>query len=178
MQTIGQILLALAFCLAAALPARADQANYEALLTRLAAATSQQEADQLSGEIWQVWLTAPDEAAQAVLDEALSRRRSYDFLGAIHHLDKLVTDWPNYAEGWNQRATLHFLRGDFEASLADVARVLALEPRHFGALSGKAVILHQQGRAALAQIALREALTHHPFLRERALLNNVPGTDL
>lgn len=163
-----------------ALPAAAanDRADYEALLAALAEAENRAQADRLSSEIWQIWLTAPDAAAQEVLDAAMDRRQAYDFLGAIDHLNRLVAGWPDYAEGWNQRATIHFLRGDLEASLADVEEVLAREPRHFGALSGRAVIYFQQGRIPLAQIAVREALRYHPYLNERFILDAVPGTDL
>ncbi len=152
--------------------------RYETLLAELRGAQSQAEADLLSGQIWEVWLTAPDEAAQEVLDAAMRRRQAYDFLGAIAELDRLIEYYPDYAEGWNQRATVHFLRGDFEASLSDVEEVLAREPRHFGALSGRGMILFQQGNLPLAQIAIREALKHHPFLRERAILDASPGKDL
>ena len=161
-----------------ALPAAADDARYETLLTDLRGAETKAEADRLSDEIWQVWLTAPDEAAQEVLDAAMERRMNYDFFGAIGHLDRLVESYPDYAEGWNQRATMYFLIGDFDRSLADVAEVLAREPRHFGALSGKAVILYRQGKVPLAQITVREALKHHPFLNERAILDAPSGTDL
>jgi len=152
--------------------------RYEDPMSRLAGASSQAEADSLSSEIWRIWLTAPDPVAQEVLDAALSRRRARDYLGAILHLERLIKGWPDYAEGWNQRATVHFLTGNYEASLADVAEVLVREPRHFGALSGKAVILFRQGRTALAQIASREALRHHPVLRERAILDISAGIDL
>ena len=167
--------LTVCFC---ALSAHASGERYEQLMSKLAAAQSQPEADQLASEIWQIWLTAPDPAAQEVLDAALARRQARDYFGAILHLNRLIADWPNYAEGWNQRATIHFLLGDYSASLADVAEVLAREPRHFGALSGKAVILYSQGRTALAQIALREAVKHHPFLRERVILDVSDGTEL
>lgn len=176
-QLIGRI-FALAFLWLAALPSQADAQTYEDLMSALASASTKAEADRLSSEIWQIWLTAPDETAQEVLDNAMRRRQAYDFLGAIEHLNRLVTAYPDYAEGWNQRATMYFLRGDFEASLADVDEVLAREPRHFGALSGKAVILFQQGKIPLAQIAVREALKYHPFLNERAILDASPGTDL
>ncbi|MCY4168464.1 MAG: tetratricopeptide repeat protein [Rhodobacter sp.] len=168
------------FCLIvfSSFPAQADGNRYENLMAKLAAARSQSEADTLSSEIWRIWLTAPDEVAQEVLDAALVRRRSRDYLGAIRQLDRLIGGWPDYAEGWNQRATVHFLRGDYDASLVDVAEVLAREPRHFGALSGKALILYRQGRTALALITLREALRHNPFLRERAMLEALGGTEL
>ncbi|MDJ0825317.1 MAG: hypothetical protein QNJ16_07435 [Rhodobacter sp.] len=163
-----------------ALPVAAETsgARYEALLAELRGAQSAAEADRLSDEIWQVWLTAPDAAAQEVLDAAMQRRVNYDFAGAIGHLDRLVETYPDFVEGWNQRATMYFLVGDFERSLADVAEVLVREPRHFGALSGKAVILYQQGKVPLAQIAVREALKHHPFLNERFILNAGGGQQL
>ncbi len=155
-----------------------DPASYDDLMAALAQAESQAQADLLAAKIWDVWLTAPDEAAQEVLNAAMERRQAYDFRGAIRELDRLVAAYPDYAEGWNQRATMHFMVGDFEASLADVEEVLAREPRHFGALAGKGVILFQQGRIPLAQLAVREGLRHHPFLRERALLGADQGTDL
>ncbi|KMW57194.1 TPR domain protein [Candidatus Rhodobacter oscarellae] len=172
--TFLRLLLAVLILVA---PAKADEA-YEALMTELAAAPSKAEADRLSGAIWQVWLTAPDEAAQEVLDNALERRANHDFLGAIRETNLLIEGWPDYAEGWNQRATLFYLTGQFERSLADVDEVLAREPRHFGALSGKAVILFNQGKLPLAQVAVREALKYHPFLNERAILQVKPGKDL
>jgi len=158
--------------------ASADAVQYETLMDALAHSTSQADADQIADKIWHVWLTAPDEAAQAVLDAALRRRSAFDFLGAIHELDRLIASYPDYAEGWNQRATMYFMRGDYEASLADVAEVLAREPRHFGALSGKAIIFYRQGKVGLAKIAVRDALKVHPFLHERSLLDVPSGTDL
>ena len=172
----ARLLLSLSLAITAS--AAAAQDGYEDLLAALAKSGSKAEADALSGRIWQIWLTAPDAAAQEVLDAAMTRRENYDFLGAIRHLDRLIETYPDYAEGWNQRATMHFLRGDFDASLSDVAETLAREPRHFGALSGKAVILFQQGRIPLAQIAIREALKYHPFLNERAILDANPGKDI
>ncbi|WP_172293098.1 tetratricopeptide repeat protein [Pseudoruegeria sp. HB172150] len=153
-------------------------AEYEALLSALAVAETPAEADGLVPQIWNHWLTAPDPVAQEALDTALEHRRAYDFLGALSHLDRLVETYPDYAEGWNQRATIYFLTGNFEKSLADVDEVLKREPRHFGALAGRAMIYYQQGRVPLAQIAVREALKFHPFLAERAILDVPAGEDL
>lgn len=170
-------ILFLTLALLSAAMASANE-RYETLLRDLAGADDKAQANALTNEIWQIWLTAPDEAAQAVLDSALQRRSSRDFLGAIGHLDRLVDSYPDYAEGWNQRATMYYMIGDFEASLRDVAETLEREPRHFGALSGKAIILYQQGKIALAQIAMREALKYHPWLNERRILDIEAGEDL
>ena len=174
---LHRILLVPLFVLALAWPALADD-TYEDLLAELAQSQSAADAQRLSQEIWQVWLTAPDEAAQEVLDAAMTRREAYDFRGAIEILNRLITHYPDYAEGWNQRATMYYLVGDFEASLKDVDETLAREPRHFGALAGKSVILFNQGKVGLAQIAVRDALQYHPFLNERFILQANPGKDI
>lgn len=172
------VLRAFIILLTAALPLQAQEDSYDSLMTALAQTQTRAEAEVLAAEIWQIWLTAPDAVAQEVLDAAMERRRAYDFAGAIKELDRLIEFYPDYAEAWNQRATMYFLIGEFDASLADVAQVLTLEPRHFGALAGKGVILFQQGKLPLAQLAVREGLRHHPFLNERAILEASPGTDL
>ena len=109
---------------------------------------------------------------------ALSRRSAYDYAGALKHLNILVESYPNYAEGWNQRATVRFLVGDYEGALADVEEVLKHEPRHFGALAGRGMIYFQQGRLPLAQLSVRNALRVHPFLAERAILDIPAGQEL
>ena len=165
-------------CLSLSALSAQAQDTFEDLLDALAASQSRAEADQFSNQIWELWLTAPDETAQAVLDAAMVRRQSYDYLGAIAQLDKLIEAYPEYAEGWNQRATIYFLRGEYEKSLADVAETLAREPRHFGALAGKSLILFNQGKQALAKIAILEALRYHPFLSERAILGDSKAEDI
>ena len=140
------------------------------LFAALKAAPNEKVANAAIQAIWELWQTAPDDEAQELLDLARQRMRVYDFNGAIEHLDKLVAYAPDYAEGWNTRATTLFLQEKYDQSLDDVAKTLALEPNHFGALAGKAVILMRQGRVELSQDALREAVALNPYLRERGML--------
>lgn len=172
-------------CLVAA-PAFADtcppvtdhSARLAEIVVALNAAESQQEATPLNAELWELWLDAPDEIAQDMLDQGMARRSNYDFLGAISALDRLVDYCPDYAEGYNQRAFARFLAGDLQAALADLDRTLEILPTHTGALSGKALTLMGLGRNDEAQEVLRAALALHPWLQERALLIEPAGTDL
>jgi len=87
-----------------------------------------------------------------------------DYETALVHLDDLVRLAPAFAEGWNKRATVRFLMGDYGASLEDIAQTLQREPRHFGALSGLAVILDRVGDPEGALEAYRRAIRIHPHL--------------
>ena len=124
----------------------------------------------ISGKMWQVWLRAPDEAAQEVLNNGLRRRDSYDFLGAYEEFDRLVEYCPLYAEGFNQRAYISFLREDFPAALIDLDRALALSPHHVAAQSGRALTLMKLDRIEEARAQLLSALENNPWLSERFLL--------
>lgn len=126
-------------------------------------------------DIWSYWLEAPDAEAASLINRALERRRKHDFARALMILDDLVEQAPQWSEGWNQRATVLFEMGLEDRSLADIEKVLRLEPKHFGALAGQAVILMRQGRMRVAQSILRRAVEIHPFLAERAMIVPRPG---
>lgn len=81
---------------------------------------------------------------------------------AIDVLDQVVILAPGFAEGWNKRATVAFMRKDYGASLADIRQTLRIEPRHFGALAGLGMILEQLERDDAALDAYRAALAVHP----------------
>tara|TARA_R100000789_G_scaffold26354_2_gene29418 strand:+ start:15236 stop:15775 length:540 start_codon:yes stop_codon:yes gene_type:complete len=147
---------------------------YQALLT----APDEMTARLITNEMWGYWDNAPDEPSQSMLDEAMRARARFDFVFALERLDALVAYCPFYAEGYNQRAFVNFLREDFEAALPDLERALELNPRHVGALSGRAVTLIALDRDDAAQVALRAALAVNPWLPERALLKSPVGDDL
>jgi tetratricopeptide (TPR) repeat protein len=181
---------ALAPLLAAALlalspPALAEDAKVDAALDRLFAqlriAPDPATAHQIDQAIWAVWTNPTDPTLHARMREVLLARGTGNIAEALRLLDRLVVDYPDYAEGWNQRATIHYMMGNLDLSIADCARVLALEPRHFGALSGRALIYLQQGKRALALKDMAAALAVHPFLTERQLfpeLDRPPATQV
>jgi tetratricopeptide (TPR) repeat protein len=148
------------------------------IIASLGAAKGQEEASILSQELWALWTDAPDERAQALLNDGMARRSNYDFLGSRTALNRLIEYCPAYAEGYNQRAFTNYLQQDFEAALVDLDRALNILPTHVAALSGKALTLMGLGRSAEAQEVLRAALALNPWLQERALLAEPIGTDL
>ena len=134
------------------------------LFERLANAPSQRAAYEVEQTIWGIWLHAPDPRANRLLHEARGAATSGNLVFALDSFNALVEEYPDFAEGWNQRAIMQYLRGDIEQSLEDIARALALEPRHFGALAGRGqcYLLLERPQAALA--AFEAALVAHPWL--------------
>jgi tetratricopeptide (TPR) repeat protein len=104
------------------------------------------------------------------------------FSAAIAVLDKIVTQKPDFAEGWNKRATVYYYANEYGRSLADIERTLALEPRHFGALAGLGMIMQDTGDIPRAIKAFEQAIAVNPTLTnlKRAIeeLNAHIGRDI
>lgn len=157
---------------AVATPARADQTDsrLRGLFDRLQTTSSVTEAQLVEGSIWQIWLESADVQVERKVAAGVIALNRGDLKTALVLFDDVVKRAPNYAEGWNKRATVHFMMDDYDKSLLDVARTLALEPRHFGALSGLGLIYHELGDDTKALKAMEKALELHPLmpgLRER-----------
>lgn len=162
-------LLVLASAAATLADEAADRAALDRLFAELKVAPDAATAQQLGARIWMYWTTPSDPLLAARMSELLTARRNGDLGRALVLADALIADHPDYAEAWNQRATLHYMLGNLDASLADCDQVLAREPRHFGALSGRSLIHLQQGNRALALQDMAAALDINPFLSERQL---------
>lgn len=137
------------------------------LFATLKSSKDEQEADEAVAEIWKVWL----QSGTPELDEKMEQASRLMGAGlaplALPVLDDLVKRAPDWAEAWNQRATALYLTGEHDRSLADIERVLALEPRHFGALAGIGLIRMARGEYREALVAYRRAIAVNPFLKER-----------
>lgn len=151
-----------------ALPER--QAERSDLLKTLAEADNYGAAQNAANALWQFWHVAPDEISQEMLNSGVDAIRYGDYIQAEETLTRLVRYCHEYGEGHNQLAFVYFLQGQDAKSLDLLTRVLELEPAHFGALSGIALIHIRNGRTALGHIYLRRAVALHPWLNERALL--------
>ena len=115
-------------------------------------------------EIWRLWFIGPNEGVTDQLSAASEALSQGDYAQAETRLTSLILKAPNHAEIWNQRAFARFLQRRFEDSLKDIERALMLEPRHFGALAGRARIEAQLGRPAEASRTMGEVGMIHPWM--------------
>ncbi len=114
--------------------------------------------------IWALWCTHEDLSARSAMQRAIGVMAREELDGAEPLLDRLVADWPEWAEVWNKRATLYYLLERDAESVLDIQRTLQLEPRHFGAMSGFGQICLRAGDDTSALLALELALRVNPNL--------------
>ena len=111
------------------------------LFTQLKAISNAEEAKKVEDKIWNLWTTHPSEES---LTELLAKGSEYmmqNQLTSAHNVfSKVIELDPKWAEGWNKRATVLYMMGNFELSQKDIDMVLSLEKRHFGALSGQGLV--------------------------------------
>ena len=130
------------------------------------------EIEALQNGIWQQWLTSGDVALDKELEAGMRALQAGDQTLAIKHFTHLIQLSPDFTEAWNKRATAYYLRGEYRASLDDIAETLRREPRHFGALWGQAGIFRQLGeykRALQVLDRLAGICPHLPGLQEQQL---------
>ena len=131
---------------------------------QLAKASSPQGVRVLEARIWKIWLEHPQPRINEMMRWGVEALNTQDYPTALKLFDSLVEAAPEFAEGWNKRATARFLVGNYEGSIEDIRKTLALEPRHFGALSGLGMIHTNQERWFAAMAAFEQALRIHPHL--------------
>ena len=155
-------------------PALSSSDKLDSLFEQLKQAGDQVTARQVENEIWQTWFESGDKKIDELMRQAMRERSSYNFEAALEIVNEVISRKPDYAEAWNQRATIHFHQSKFEKSLEDIATTLELEPRHFGAMAGRALIRLQQNKPTLAMQNVIEASKLHPYLPEKSLF---PGLE-
>lgn len=135
--------------------------------------------------LWLLWTRSGDAGIDALMAKATEEMQAGRYDEAIALLNDIVAKKPEFAEGWNRRATVHYLAGDLQKSIADCAEVLKRNPGHFGALSGLGQIYLQLEDDAKALEAFRRALEVNPnmvgvemnvrMLEERLRSPRAPG---
>jgi len=140
------------------------EARLAALFESLKAETDADAAGEIENEILDVWLASGSDTVDLLMDWTLQAMESKQYPRALDFLDRIILMEPTYVEGWNKRATIHFLMDDYGKSIADIGKVLELEPRHFGALSGLGIMFRSLGDEERAKAAFRAALDVDPHL--------------
>jgi tetratricopeptide (TPR) repeat protein len=157
-----KLLLALALLLSSHAMAQTSAADLDTLFAKLRDPATGSEVLRIEPQIWDLWMRAGTNDQNEKLAKAATAMGVSDAKGALKILDALVVEAPEFAEAWNKRATLYYLLGRYEESLADISKTVDLEPRHFGALSGRGMVLMKMGKNAEALAAFKEALVVNP----------------
>jgi tetratricopeptide (TPR) repeat protein len=143
--------------------AQAQTVELDALFDELLAADAT-ESQRIEQDIWREWSKSGSAAMDLLLLRGREAMQKGDTVQAIEHLTALIDHAPDFAEGWNARATAYFMAGEYGPSIEDIAHVLALNPRHFGALSGLGMIFEELDKPEKALEVYRAALAIHPHL--------------
>jgi tetratricopeptide (TPR) repeat protein len=141
------------------------QARLDKLFSDLKRERNEKAAERIAGHIWQEWLDSGSASINLMMLWAQKAVEAQKFDVALDFLDQVTTLDPTYAEGWNRRATVHYMMKSYAKSLADIEQTLQLEPRHFGALSGMARIMADTGHKQAALDAWQHVLAIYPMMR-------------
>ena len=142
MRVISKILIVSISLLFASKIALADQNDprLNNLFKKLNETENQDEIRDLISDIWNIWYEVDDPKVIEYFEKGIQAMNLRNYPLAIRFFNNLIEEDPNFAEGWNKRATVLYLMGNFELSQNDIDMVLKLEKRHFGALSGQGLV--------------------------------------
>jgi len=114
--------------------------------------------------MWQVWGRSGDATIDRLFATGLEQMNARQGEEAVDTFSEIIRRRPDFAEGWNKRATVYYLLGDYKKSLADCDEVMKRNPYHFGALSGYGMIYMQLDQPATALEYFERALRLNPNL--------------
>jgi tetratricopeptide (TPR) repeat protein len=115
--------------------------------------------------IWQTWSRSGDAKVDALFKVGVEQMNQGRTEAAIDTFTEIIRRKPDFAEGWNKRATIYFLVGDYDKSLADCDEVIKRNPQHWGALAGYGQIYVQLDRPEEALTYFQRALAVNPNLQ-------------
>ena len=165
MRVIFKILIVSISLLFASKIALADQNDprLNNLFKKLNETANQDEIRDLISDIWNIWYEVDDPKVIEYFEKGIQAMNLRNYPLAIRFFNNLIEEDPNFAEGWNKRATVHFMMGNFDQSMQDIIKTLELEPRHFGALDGMGLIFIHQGQFQQAIDVYDKMLEIFPF---------------
>ncbi|MBB5702935.1 tetratricopeptide (TPR) repeat protein [Ochrobactrum daejeonense] len=136
------------------------------LFTELRRTTDEARARRIASQINTLWSQSGSATVDLLMQWANKAMLEHRYPSAIDFLNEAIALNPDYAEAWNRRATVYFLKKDYAHSMYDISRTLELEPRHYGALTGMAAILRLRGLKEQAMKAYEQALIIYPMMRD------------
>ena len=150
--------------LALASPARADQKDERLgpLFGQLLVVDNGTQALEIERAIWNIWFEIDGDKVNSLLVRGRYAISSDQLEFAEKLYDELIEIAPEFAEAWNRRATVRYMRGNFAGSIADIEATLKLEPRHFGAISGLGLCRIALEDLKGAATAFRDVLAINP----------------
>ncbi len=134
------------------------------LFGELKVATDEESALRLERRIVTTMSSSGSETVDLLMSWATDSIVEEEYPLALDLLDAALILDPDFAEGWNRRATVHFRMGDLGLAIDDIQKTLTLEPRHFQAIAGLGIIFRSLDRPEQALDAFHRALEIHPFL--------------
>ncbi len=136
----------------------------DTLFTKLLTATDPVAIQTLEAAIWEQWTMVPDLEQREMMLRGIAEMQQREFKASLETYTGLIGIAPELSEAWNKRATVHWLMGNFPASLADICETIKREPRHFGAYSGLGMIRAEMGENARAVAAFELARKWNPHI--------------
>ncbi len=115
--------------------------------------------------IWQTWSRSGDAKVDALFKVGVEQMNQGQAESALDTFTEIIKRKPEFAEGWNKRATIYFLIGEYDKSLADCDEVIKRNPQHWGALAGYGQIYMQLDRPEQALVYFQRALAVNPNLQ-------------
>jgi tetratricopeptide (TPR) repeat protein len=144
------------------------------LFNQLEKVNNQKSAALLETKIWSIWNEHPTNnklTERLELGTELMQYGNYNY--ALKVFDNIIVSDPEWSEAWNKRATVYFLMSQFTDSLYDIDKVLNIEPRHFGALSGQARIFIKLQKYEEAIKSIERALKFYPSFKSREMITEI-----
>ncbi len=127
-------------------PQHGDPAfSLDTLFGALKIAPDATSAKAIENRIWQAWSESGSDTCDLLMTRVKDAIEEKDYDLAVRLLNSVIAIRPGYVEAWNQRATVYYLKDDYPRAIADIAEVLAREPRQFGALAGLGMMLQDIG---------------------------------
>jgi tetratricopeptide (TPR) repeat protein len=148
-----------------ALEKRTDENRLDKLFAELKRERNEKAAERIANFIREEWTKSGSATIDLLMQWSGKAMQEKKFDAALDFLDQVTMIAPDFAEGWNRRATVHYMMDSYAKSMSDIEHTLRLEPRHFGALSGMAEIFRLYDRKQAALDAYTRVLRIYPMLR-------------